>query len=184
MDSCEATLYRSLEEILGPALAAAVEKSIIELVPAASICMLSQSIGKIGGEIAGSLHSTIENLASATTEKDRDRWIKVLLGLLIAGVGAYFAPILLQLIVSALGFGKGGIVAGSLASSFMETYAGFVGAGSLCATLQSVGAAGLGPGGAALASLAGAAAGWWTGSKLGETDDFFKFKENLEQLWG
>ncbi|KAF9163800.1 hypothetical protein DFQ26_002133 [Actinomortierella ambigua] len=44
--------------------------------------------------------------------------------------------------VGLLGFGPGGIVAGSAAASFMSTYGGAVTVGSLCATAQSIGAAG------------------------------------------
>ncbi|KAF9352768.1 hypothetical protein BGX34_011972 [Mortierella sp. NVP85] len=146
MSSCEATLLRSLEEILGPTLAEAVGKSITELVPAASICILSQSIGKIGGDLAVSLHSAIENLANASTDKDRKHWIGILFALLVAALGAYLAPIFLQLI--------------------------------------SMGAAGLGAGGAALTILMGAAAGWWAGSELGGAGDFFNVKDKVEQLWG
>ncbi|KAK3816032.1 MAG: hypothetical protein J3Q66DRAFT_341415 [Benniella sp.] len=210
MSSCEATLFHSLEEILGPTLAETVGKSITELVPAASICILSQSIGKIGGELAGSvhstienlanastdkvgkiggelagsIHSTIENLANATTDEDRKHWIGILFALLVAALGAYLAPIFLQLIVQAMGFTKGGIAANSLASWIMTTYGGHVTVGSFCAVLQSMGAAGLGAGGAALTSLAGAAAGWWAGSEFGGAGDFFNVKDKVEQLWG
>src|SRR4051812_31618054 len=41
-------------------------------------------------------------------------------------------------------FQTAGIAAGSTAASIMATYGGAVGAGSVCAVLQSVGAAGLG----------------------------------------
>jgi len=46
-------------------------------------------------------------------------------------------------IVSALGFGPGGIVAGSAAAGIMSSYGGFVSAGSLCAVFQSIGAIGV-----------------------------------------
>jgi hypothetical protein len=184
MNSCEATLFHSLEEILGPTLAETVGKSITELVPAASLCILSQSLGKIGGELAGSLHSTIENLANATTDKERKHWIGILFALLGAALGVYLAPIILQLIVQAMGFTKAGVAGGSLASWIMTTYGGHVTVGSFCAVLQSMGAAGLGAGGAALTSLVGAAAGWWAGSEFGGAGDFFNVKDKVEQLWG
>src|SRR5690242_12797635 len=58
-----------------------------------------------------------------------------LLGLgVVAVVGA---------VVGALGFGSGGIMAGSVAASIMSSYSGFVTAGSLCAILQSIGAIGI-----------------------------------------
>jgi hypothetical protein len=41
-----------------------------------------------------------------------------------------------------MGFGAGGIVAGSVGTALMEMYGGSVGAGSLCAILQSIGAGG------------------------------------------
>ena len=43
-----------------------------------------------------------------------------------------------------LGFKAAGIAAGSTAAAFMSSYGGFVGAGSACAVLQSIGAAGFG----------------------------------------
>lgn len=47
-------------------------------------------------------------------------------------------------VLGAIGFTKGGIVGGSAAASFMASYGGAVTSGSICAICQSVGAAGLG----------------------------------------
>lgn len=68
------------------------------------------------------------------------RW--VLIGLASAGAGIA-AMVSAPLVIAAAGFGSGGIVAGSFAAWFMSTYGGAVSAGSLCALLQSAGAAGL-----------------------------------------
>jgi hypothetical protein len=80
-----------------------------------------------------------------------------------AVVGGCAAPVVATGVISTLGFGTSGIVAGSWGAGFMATYAGLVPAGSLCAFLQSAGAVGLGAGpigvlvisGAALAGLSG-----------------------------
>ena len=67
-------------------------------------------------------------------------------GIIVGGtavVGGVTAVVAAPVVVSAIGFGAGGIIAGSWAASMMSTLAP-VGAGGLVATLQSVGAAGLG----------------------------------------
>ena len=46
-------------------------------------------------------------------------------------------------VLGGIGFAAGGIAKGSMAASFMASYGGAVTAGSACATMQSVGAAGL-----------------------------------------
>ncbi|KAF9997672.1 hypothetical protein BGZ80_007045 [Entomortierella chlamydospora] len=61
--------------------------------------------------------------------------------------------------VAAAGFGSAGIAAGSPAAAFMSSYGGAVSSGSLCATLQSIGAAGLGLPGIFLAASVRAAIG-------------------------
>lgn len=57
--------------------------------------------------------------------------------------GAVFTPIIVPGVVTAFGFGSAGIAAGSPAAAFMASYGGAVPAGSACAVLQSIGAAGL-----------------------------------------
>lgn len=65
--------------------------------------------------------------------------------------------------IGALGYGTGGIAAGSYAASMMSSAAvvkgGGVAAGSLVATLQSVGAAGFGAAGTMGVAAAGATGG-------------------------
>ncbi|XP_064599513.1 uncharacterized protein LOC135466043 isoform X1 [Liolophura sinensis] len=65
-----------------------------------------------------------------------------LIGLASVGVGIA-AIVSAPFVIAAAGFGSGGIGAGSFAAWFMSTYGGAVSAGSLCALLQSAGAAGL-----------------------------------------
>eukprot|EP00404_Azadinium_spinosum_P061272 CAMPEP_0180702368 /NCGR_PEP_ID=MMETSP1038_2-20121128/6083_1 /TAXON_ID=632150 /ORGANISM="Azadinium spinosum, Strain 3D9" /LENGTH=273 /DNA_ID=CAMNT_0022734125 /DNA_START=422 /DNA_END=1240 /DNA_ORIENTATION=- len=83
-----------------------------------------------------------------------------------AGVGvivAVAAPLVVTGVVGALGFEVGGVVAGSAAASMMSAEAvasgGAVAAGGLVATLQSIGAAGLGVGGTVAAAGTGATVG-------------------------
>ncbi|CAG8449340.1 12605_t:CDS:1 [Funneliformis mosseae] len=71
--------------------------------------------------------------------------------------GAALGPFAVTGLVAALGFGEAGIAAGSIAAWMMSLQGGTVAAGSLVATLQSVGAAGLGIGGFLAASTGGAA---------------------------
>ena len=78
----------------------------------------------------------------------------------VGGVTAFFAA---PVVVSVVGFGTGGILAGSWAASMMSTLAP-VGAGGLVATLQSVGAAGLGVTGSAVVSTIGAGVGTGVGA--------------------
>ena len=59
-----------------------------------------------------------------------------------------------------LGFTSAGITAGSTAAGFMSSYGGLVTAGSACATMQSIGAVGLGVKGIAISSTAGASVGY------------------------
>eukprot|EP00549_Striatella_unipunctata_P012758 CAMPEP_0118725372 /NCGR_PEP_ID=MMETSP0800-20121206/33104_1 /TAXON_ID=210618 ORGANISM="Striatella unipunctata, Strain CCMP2910" /NCGR_SAMPLE_ID=MMETSP0800 /ASSEMBLY_ACC=CAM_ASM_000638 /LENGTH=207 /DNA_ID=CAMNT_0006634065 /DNA_START=136 /DNA_END=759 /DNA_ORIENTATION=- len=83
------------------------------------------------------------------------------------GVGtaalAVIAPFGVMGVIGAMGFGAEGIVAGSVAAGMMSAEAvavgGGVAAGGLVATLQSVGAAGLGVAGVAAAAGTGAGVG-------------------------
>jgi hypothetical protein len=59
-------------------------------------------------------------------------------------------PLLAGAVVSIAGFGTEGVLAVTWAASFVASYGGAVSAGSTCALFQSIGAAGLGYGGAAL----------------------------------
>ena len=80
-----------------------------------------------------------------------------------AVVGGVTAVVAAPVVVSPIGFGAGGIIAGSWAASMMSTLAP-VGAGGLVATLQSVGAAGLGVTGSAVLSTIGAGVGTGVGT--------------------
>ena len=72
-----------------------------------------------------------------------------------AVIGGAVLPILAQVLVVIAGFKAPGIVAGTLAAKFMASYGGSVGAYSLCAIAQSIGAAGLGVFGTALSAGVG-----------------------------
>ena len=74
--------------------------------------------------------------------------------MLTGGAAVVAAP----LVVAGLGFGAGGIAAGSPAAAMMSAWAPTV-AGGIVATLQSVGAAGLGAVGAVAVAAAGGVAG-------------------------
>ncbi|KAI8905382.1 hypothetical protein DFJ77DRAFT_479296 [Powellomyces hirtus] len=71
--------------------------------------------------------------------------------------GAVALPWAIPAVVTALGFGLGGIGPGTLATSIMASYGGAVTAGSACAVMQSIGAAGLSAGVTAAAAGAGGA---------------------------
>ncbi|KAG0206511.1 hypothetical protein BGX31_002764, partial [Mortierella sp. GBA43] len=184
MEPCEKELYRSLQDVLGPAIAPVIGKAIIDGLPvvaAGSLCTISQTIGTIGKDVADNLVHGIQGLAVAVTEADKDYWKGVMYTALGAAIGFALAPVVLQLIVGALGFGAGGIAGGTPAAALMASYGGHVTVGSLCAGLQSIGAAGLGASAAALANLGGAAIGGAVGAKLGDfhLDDVLKIKEKL-----
>jgi hypothetical protein len=84
---------------------------------------------------------------------------KVVVGALLAlGVVAAVGAI-----VGALGFGPGGILAGTAAAGIMSSYGGFVTAGSLCAIAQSIGAIGIPSAIYVSACIAGAVAGLFAG---------------------
>ncbi|KAF9344986.1 ribosomal 40S subunit protein S27A [Mortierella sp. AD094] len=67
------------------------------------------------------------------------------------------APVIFTSAVAAFGFGTGGIIGGTPAAALMASYGGTVTSGSICSTLQSIGAAGLGPTGLLVTSAVGAA---------------------------
>lgn len=92
---------------------------------------------------------------------------------------AVAGPVAVTTGVGLLGFGTGGITAGSWAAGFMASYGGTVASGSACAVLQSVGAAGLGVvgvgafaavGGVAVVGAYGTYKGvqWYRGRNRGE----------------
>ena len=89
---------------------------------------------------------------------------QLLTGAVITSVGILGAGILIPVAVTAVGFGTGGIVAGSMAAGIQSTI-GNVAAGGLFATVQSAAAGGavatvgLGMKGAGVAGLAATAAG-------------------------
>ncbi|KAK3825385.1 MAG: hypothetical protein J3Q66DRAFT_327642 [Benniella sp.] len=78
-----------------------------------------------------------------------------------AASGAAVGPVAIVGVVTLLGFGAGGIVAGTPAAAFMAIYGGAVPAGGLCAILQSIGAGGLSAGGTTASSTIGAALVAW-----------------------
>ncbi|KAL2628932.1 hypothetical protein R1flu_013618 [Riccia fluitans] len=78
---------------------------------------------------------------------------KILAGAtIVTGVALLATPLAIPAVVSSLGFGPAGIAAGFLAASFMASYGGTVGAGSVCAILQSIGAVGTFTGATAVAT--------------------------------
>lgn len=85
--------------------------------------------------------------------------------------GAIVAVVAAPIVVGAIGFGAGGIVAGSFASWLMSTMAlangGAIAAGSLVATLQSIGAVGMSAGVAAGVAATGAGVGATVGAGVG-----------------
>ncbi|KAJ3004763.1 hypothetical protein HKX48_001047 [Thoreauomyces humboldtii] len=106
------------------------------------------------------LDSSNESSPSHETDPEpRSKWRN---HLKIGGLcltGAVAVPVAVTLAVPALGFGAAGIAAGSWAAGFMGGYGGAVGAGSLCAFLQSAGAVGLSTGAVVGLGAGGAAAG-------------------------
>ncbi|KAJ8317905.1 hypothetical protein KUTeg_002996 [Tegillarca granosa] len=77
------------------------------------------------------------------------------------------APIAVPVAVGALGFGAGGIVAGTPAAAIMASYGGAVTAGSACAIMQSIGAVGLSATGALISGAVGGVVGGATGIAAG-----------------
>lgn len=92
-----------------------------------------------------------------------------ILGFGIAGAitTAVLAPIAVPVAVGALGFGAGGIVAGTPAAAIMASYGGAVTAGSACAIMQSIGAVGLSATGALISGAVGGVVGGATGIAAG-----------------
>lgn len=90
-------------------------------------------------------------------------------------LGATAAVVAAPLVIGAMGFGAGGIAAGSYAAGMMSSAAiangGAVAAGSLVATLQSIGAAGFGLAGLAGVGAAGAGVGATVGGGAGAVAD-------------
>ncbi len=82
-----------------------------------------------------------------------------------AVVGGTVAVVTAPLIVGAIGFSAGGIVAGSWAASMMSVLAPTA-AGGVVATLQSVGAAGLGFAGATVLAGTGTVVGGASGAAV------------------
>jgi Interferon-induced 6-16 family len=79
--------------------------------------------------------------------------------LIVQAASAALAPVIVTAAVGAVGFTAGGIAANSAASSLMASYGGAVGAGTACATLQSIGAAGLSTASTVALSATGAVTG-------------------------
>jgi hypothetical protein len=85
----------------------------------------------------------------------RHPWIKFVIA---ATAGILLSPLIVTSVVALLGFGAGGIIAGTPAAAIMAAYGGAVSAGSICAVLQSIGAAGLSSLAAAITSIVGGVA--------------------------
>jgi hypothetical protein len=66
----------------------------------------------------------------------------IIIGAISAATGAIIAPILIPFILNVMGFGAGGVAAGSLAAA-LHAIIGNVAAGSVFAALQAMGATGL-----------------------------------------
>lgn len=86
--------------------------------------------------------SNNENKGTESPEKGKDGILKrrVIPAVVVGGTAVVSAP----LVLVALGFGQGGIAAGTLAATMASLYGGAVPAGSVLAILQSAGAAGIG----------------------------------------
>lgn len=97
--------------------------------------------------------------------------VKLTAGVSLGVVAAIAAPFAVMGVVSALGFSSGGIVAGSTAAGMMSAEAaasgGAIAAGGTVATLQSIGAAGLGVAGTTGSAAVGAVGGTLLGSAGG-----------------
>lgn len=102
-------------------------------------------------------HNLTHTLYHRTTALQKMPWDPLTTGAAVV-VGAIALPVAIPVVIGAAGFGAGGIVAGSWAASLMASYGGTVVAGSACAVLQSVGAAGVGVAGTTLAGVVGGAA--------------------------
>ncbi|RUS33375.1 hypothetical protein BC938DRAFT_471974 [Jimgerdemannia flammicorona] len=68
--------------------------------------------------------------------------LKIAIPVAVGVVCLIAVPYVAPLLVTFLGFGAGGIVAGTAAASFMSSYGGAVAAGGVIAILQSIGALG------------------------------------------
>ena len=119
----------------------------------------------------------ITHISNITNEEKSSSWGDyLLLGGIIAGSAAAVAvaaPFVVTASVGALGFSATGITAGSTAAGMMSVSGGATVAGSACALLQSIGAAGLGWGGTAFVSTVGAAFGGAASAKVA-SDQFNK----------
>ena len=105
--------------------------------------------------------SKIDEGGETEAKAENGGWQKTVLvgtGAVVGGVGVVVAA---PFVVGALGFGAGGITAGSYAASMMSAMAPTA-AGGIVATLQSVGAAGLsGTGTTLLAGTGAVTSGVW-----------------------
>ena len=88
-------------------------------------------------------------------------------------LGAAAAPLVVLATVPILGFGAGGVIAGTPAAWLMSTYGGVIGAGSICASFQSIGAAGLTYSGIVTTGVAGGVAGSAAESGIKMVRNFF-----------
>ncbi|KAG0225804.1 hypothetical protein BGX31_007496, partial [Mortierella sp. GBA43] len=163
MVDCEVELYRNINDIVGPSLAAVFGKAIIDQLQDVSggvLCVVARSIENM----AKGLAHGVKMLAIEIANADRKTIMYAALG---AAIGLALALVAPQL-VGALGFGIGGITAGSPAAALMASYEGYVTVGSLCAILQSIGAVGLSAAVTALLGLLGAAIGGLLGAIFGD----------------
>ncbi|CAD7960262.1 unnamed protein product [Amoebophrya sp. A25] len=102
-------------------------------------------------------------------------WTQIGLGVLGAATLGVLAPFAVMGVVGALGFTASGIAGGSAAAAMMSAEAiatgGGIAAGGAVATLQAIGASGLGIAGTTAAVLSGAAIGGAAGVNCGMPDD-------------
>eukprot|EP00585_Thalassiosira_rotula_P013058 CAMPEP_0196130430 /NCGR_PEP_ID=MMETSP0910-20130528/804_1 /TAXON_ID=49265 /ORGANISM="Thalassiosira rotula, Strain GSO102" /LENGTH=414 /DNA_ID=CAMNT_0041389731 /DNA_START=159 /DNA_END=1403 /DNA_ORIENTATION=+ len=113
----------------------------------------------------GETETWIHEPIMPNTLSEKNIWSWVGIGVTTAAV-AVAAPFAVMGVVGAMGFGAGGIASGSVAAGMMSAEAiaagGGVAVGGTVATLQSIGAAGLGVAGASAAATVGAVAGGLT----------------------
>ncbi|CAG8481156.1 6629_t:CDS:2 [Funneliformis caledonium] len=95
----------------------------------------------------------------------------------MTGIVASLSSVAIGSVVTALGFGKAGICAGSIAAWMMSLQGGAVAAGSLVAILQSVGAAGFSIGTAIATSSGGGVLGGYIAKAMLNT-----LESNREEL--
>ncbi|XP_076074165.1 uncharacterized protein LOC143045496 isoform X2 [Mytilus galloprovincialis] len=110
--------------------------------------------------VAGCECKQFEQQSTVIKEKNKQgSWLKPLaIGTACLVGGAVLAPIAVPAALGAIGFTSGGVAGGSIAAAMMSSV-GNVAAGSAIATMQSIGAAGLGAAGTAVSAGVSGVAG-------------------------